>query len=62
MRKPILYALVVVFFLLVFSLAGQSDYEVQDSELVFYSKMVCAGHWPDYDNVKPNCSEEEQQQ
>lgn len=34
---------------------GQSDYEAAVADARYYTEMVCAGHWPDYDNRKPNC-------
>lgn len=33
----------------------QDTYEEQ-REAAHYQKMVCAGHWPDYRNEKPECN------
>lgn len=30
------------------------EHAVEMSE--HYDEMVCAGHWPDYDNREPDCS------
>lgn len=42
-------------FLLVFGLVGSSDFEAEQMEADYYSSMVCAGHWPDYDKRNPVC-------
>lgn len=42
--------------LAVFGLVGNMDYQDAKAEESRYAAMVCAGHWPDYDNRKPDCS------
>jgi len=34
--------------------SSQDTYEEQ-REAMHYQNMVCAGHWPDYKNQKPEC-------
>ena len=37
-------------------LVGNGDYEAALSEEVHYKRMVCAGTWPDYQRIKPDCA------
>lgn len=36
-------------------LAGSGDLQEAQDQSRVYSEMVCAGHWPDYENRKPTC-------
>ena len=47
--------LAVSSFLLVFGLVGSSDFAAEQLEADYYTSMVCAGHWPDYDKRNPIC-------
>jgi len=38
--------------------AGNGDIEEAEIQAKVYAKMVCAGHWPDYENKKPRCDDE----
>lgn len=31
------------------------DYQDEQNEQAEYTAMVCAGHWPDYENRQPEC-------
>ena len=35
--------------------AGSGDLEEAETQARVYTDMVCAGHWPDYENRKPKC-------
>ena len=35
--------------------AGNGDVTEAEAQAKVYEKMVCAGHWPDYENKKPRC-------
>lgn len=35
--------------------AGTHDFEAAQIQESHYTEMVCGGHWPDYDNRKPEC-------
>lgn len=43
-------------FLAAFGLVGNMDYQDAKAAESHYAAMVCAGHWPDYDNRNPDCS------
>jgi len=47
-------AFVLVFFLAL-GLVGSGDVKEQEKIAEVYTKMVCEGHWPDYENRKPVC-------
>ena len=36
-------------------LAGRWDMQEAERQAEQYRDMVCAGHWPDYENRKPEC-------
>jgi hypothetical protein len=36
--------------------AGNGDLEEAEKQAKVYNDMVCAGHWPDYENRKPKCN------
>lgn len=43
-------------FFLALGLAGSGDFAEAESQVKVYEKMVCAGHWPDYEGRKPKCN------
>ena len=45
-----------LFLLLALGIAGTGDIEAEQDSAKFYTEMVCAGHWPDYENRKPACN------
>lgn len=51
------YAIAFLALIAVFGFVGSMDYEDAIAEHEHYEAMVCAGHWPDYDNRKPDCEE-----
>ena len=44
-----------LFVLLALGIAGNGDIETEETQARVYTEMVCAGHWPDYENRKPTC-------
>ena len=44
-----------LFLLLALGIAGNGDIEAEETQAKVYNEMVCAGHWPDYENRKPAC-------
>ena len=44
-----------LFVLLALGIAGNGDIEAEETQAKVYNEMVCAGHWPDYENRKPAC-------
>lgn len=42
-------------FLAVLGLVGTGDVHEAEAQARFYDKMVCEGHWPDYEGRKPQC-------
>ncbi len=51
------YPLAFFAFFVIFGLVGRMDYEDAVAVDLHYSEMVCAGHWPDYKDQKPECKE-----
>jgi len=45
-----------LFVLLALGIAGNGDIEAEETQAKVYNEMVCAGHWPDYENRKPACN------
>lgn len=45
----------VIAFFLALGLAGSGDIQEAEAQAKVYEKMVCAGHWPDYEGRKPKC-------
>jgi hypothetical protein len=45
----------LLFALLALGIAGTGDIEAEEDSAKVYTEMVCAGHWPDYENRKPTC-------
>lgn len=41
---------------LAYGIVGTMDYEDAVGQEELYKEMVCAGHWPDYDDRRPDCS------
>lgn len=54
--KTITTAAALAALLLAYGIVGTADYEDAVAADQHYTEMVCAGHWPDYDDRKPNCS------
>lgn len=54
--KTIATAAALAALLLAYGIVGTADYEDAVAADQHYTEMVCAGHWPDYDDRKPNCS------
>jgi len=52
-----LYAIIMalLFAVLALGIAGTGDIEAEEDSARMYTEMVCAGHWPDYENRKPTC-------
>jgi len=42
-------------FFLALGLVGSMDVAEAEAQAKVYEKMVCAGHWPDYEGRKPKC-------
>ena len=42
-------------FLIALGIAGNGDLEEAETQACVYTEMVCAGHWPDYENRNPDC-------
>ena len=38
--------------------AGSFDYQDEQDQIDEYKMMVCAGYWPDYQKMKPECPNE----
>ena len=51
------YPIAFLAFITVLGFVGSMDYEDAVAEDEHYTDMVCAGHWPDYDNRNPDCEE-----
>ena len=45
-----------LFAVLALGIAGNGDIEAEETQARVYAEMVCAGHWPDYENRKPTCN------
>lgn len=54
-NKRLVVAIIAV---LVYSVVMIGDMDHQDAVDMdlHYQEMVCAGHWPDYDNRRPDCA------
>ena len=50
-----LILMALLFALLALGIAGTGDIEAEETQARVYTEMVCAGHWPDYENRKPTC-------
>ena len=55
MNKLLLTAVIATILAHLFIWASSMDYENELVEDRHYNYMVCAGHWPDYDNRNPEC-------
>jgi len=42
-------------FFFALGLVGSMDLAEAETQAKVYTDMVCAGHWPDYENRKPKC-------
>ena len=54
MEKMIVTAAAILFVGII-GLVGAMDYEDEVLEQQHYIKMVCAGHWPDFNDISPEC-------
>lgn len=54
--KTITTAAAITALLLAYGIVGTSDYEDAVAADQHYTKMVCAGVWPDYEDRRPDCS------
>lgn len=45
-------------FFLALGLVGSMDVAEAEAQAKVYERMVCKGHWPDYENRKPKCAGE----
>ena len=54
MEKMIVTAAVILFVGII-GLVGAMDYEDEVLQEKHYIEMVCAGHWPDYKEISPEC-------
>jgi len=43
-------------FFLALGLVGSMDVAEAEAQAKFYERMVCEGHWPDYESRKPKCA------
>ena len=58
-EKRIATALILaLLFFIALGVAGNGDLEEAQAQAELYSEMVCAGHWPDYEQRKPDCGGE----
>jgi len=48
--------LAIAFFIAAYAFAGTMDYQHEKEQAEHYAEMVCADHWPDYENRNPDCS------
>ena len=54
-KRLTLIIMASLFVLLALGIAGNGDIEAEETQAKVYNEMVCAGHWPDYENRKPAC-------
>ena len=54
-EKMTFIIMALLFALLALGIAGTGDIEAEETQARVYNEMVCAGHWPDYENRKPTC-------
>ena len=55
MEKLTFIIMALLFALLALGIAGTGDIEAEEDSARLYTEMVCAGHWPDYENRRPTC-------
>jgi hypothetical protein len=55
MEKLTFIIMALLFALLALGIAGTGDLQEAQDQARVYNEMVCAGHWPDYENRKPTC-------
>lgn len=44
-----------ILFFVAYGLVGSGDVAELEAQAKVYDEMVCAGHWPDYEERKPEC-------
>ena len=49
-----IYAIIVV---LAFAIVGTMDHGAEQDAADRYDRLVCEGHWPDYDQRDPACEQ-----
>lgn len=54
-RQKVLPLAAAILLVILYVIVGRSDYDDAVAMDEHYAEMVCAGHWPDYDNRKPSC-------
>ena len=54
-KRLTLIIMASLFVLLALGIAGNGDIETEETQARVYTEMVCAGHWPDYENRNPTC-------
>ena len=54
-KRLTLIIMASLFVLLALGIAGNGDIEAEETQARVYTEMVCAGHWPDYENRNPTC-------
>lgn len=47
----------LVLVLTLFVITANMVFQDEINETSEYASMVCAGHWPDYENLNPECGE-----
>ena len=52
--RTALYAIIAV---LAFLIVGTMDYNAEQDAADRYDRMVCEGHWPDYNQRDPACEQ-----
>jgi len=55
MEKLTFIIMAILFALLALGIAGTGDLQEAQDQARVYNEMVCAGHWPDYENRRPTC-------
>ena len=55
MEKLTFIIMAILFALLALGIAGTGDLQEEQDQARVYNEMVCAGHWPDYENRRPTC-------
>jgi len=56
--EKIIFVAGVLLFFGVFAFVSNMDYDDAVAEEQYYMKMVCEGHWPNYENLVFTCPEE----
>ncbi len=54
-RSSLVDFVMAVFILIVLIISSSLSYEDEVAEANHYRGMVCDGHWPDFQELKPEC-------